>query len=228
MKFTFGIITSGTSDSLLNACIDSINNLEIPEYEIIVVGNTELVKPKTKVIPFDESIKKAWITKKKNIITENAQYENVVYSHDYILFENDWYRGYLKNGDDFKVCMNRVLNADRSRFHDWVIWPHNENFMDNIVLPKRHCLIPYDMTHLSKYMYISGSYWVAKKELMEEFPLNEDLGWAEGEDTEWSFRVREKYNFTMNRHSTVRTLKYKTLAFNLADRETIKILKGVQ
>ncbi len=228
MKFTFGIITSGTSDSLLNACIDSINNLEIPEYEIIVVGNTELVKPKTKVIPFDESIKNAWITKKKNIITENAQYENVVYSHDYILFENDWYRGYLKNGGDFKVCMNRILNADRSRFHDWVIWPLNENFMDDIVLPKRHCLIPYDMTHLSKYMYISGSYWVAKKELMEEFPLNEKFSWGEGEDTEWSFRVREKYNFTMNRHSTVRTLKYKTLAFNLADRETIQILKGVQ
>jgi hypothetical protein len=228
MKFTFGIITSGTSDDFLNSCIDSINNLEIPEYEIIVVGNTELIKPNTKVIPFDETIKKAWITKKKNIITENAQYENIVYSHDYILFENDWYNGYLKNGDNFKVCMNRVLNADRSRFHDWVIWPHNENFMDDIVLPKRHCLIPYDMIHLSKYMYISGSYWVAKKKLMEEFPLNEKLGWAEGEDTEWSFRVRKKYKFSMNRHSTVKTLKYKTVAFNLADRETIQILNEVK
>ena len=228
MNFTFGIITSGGSDELLNACIDSINNLEIPEFEIIVVGNTKLNKPNTRIIPFDETIKRAWITKKKNLITENAKYENVVYSHDYILFENDWYRGYLRYGDNFKVCMNRVLNADRSRFHDWVIWPHNENFMDDIVLPRRHCLIPYDMTHLSKYMYISGSYWVAKKELMEEFPLNEDLCWAEGEDTEWSFRVREKYNFSMNRHSTVRTLKYKTLAFNLADRETIQILNGVK
>lgn len=224
MKFTFGIITSGDSDIFLNSCIDSINNLEIPECEIIVVGNTKLRKSNTKIIPFDESIKKAWITKKKNIITENAQYKNIVYAHDYILFEDDWYLGYLKHGDEFKVCMNRVLNVNRSRFHDWVIWPHNENFMDGIVLPKRHCLIPYDMSHLSKYMYISGSYWVAKKELMEEFPLNEELGWAEGEDTEWSFRVRKKYNFTMNRHSTVKTLKYKTLAFNLANRETIQIL----
>lgn len=228
MKFTFGIITSGNSDNTLNACIDSINNLEIPEYEIIVVGNTKLNKLNTKIISFDESIKKSWITRKKNIITENAKYENIVYSHDYILFENDWHRGYLKYGDDFKVCMNRVLNADRSRFHDWLIWPLNENFMDDIVLPKRHCLIPYDATHLSKYMYISGSYWVAKKELMQEFPLNEELCWAEGEDTEWSFRVREKYNFSMNRHSTVKTLKYKTLAFNLADRETIKILNEVR
>lgn len=228
MNFTFGIITSGNSDEVLNACIDSINNLEIPEYEILVVGNTKLNKPNTRVISFDETVKRAWITKKKNIVTENAKYENIVYSHDYILFENDWYRGYLKYGNNFKVCMNRVLNADRSRFHDWIIWPHNENFMDEIVLPKRHCLIPYDMTHLSKYMYISGSYWVAKKELMKEFPLNEELCWSDGEDTEWSFRVREKYNFSMNRHSTVKTLKYKTLAFNLADRETIQILNGVK
>jgi hypothetical protein len=124
--------------------------------------------------------------------------------------------------------MNKVLNVDRSRFHDWIIWPHNQNFMDNIVLPKRHCLIPYNMTHLSKYMYISGSYWVAKAKLMKEMPLNESLGWAEGEDTEWSFRVRKKYNFTMNIHSTVRTLKHKAVAFNLADKFTIQILNDVR
>lgn len=227
MKFTFGIITSGQFERGLGIVIDSIENLNIPQYEIIIVGNTELQRENVQVIPFDESIKNGWITKKKNIITECAKYENIVYSHDYIFFESDWYNGYLKYGENFKVCMNRVLNYDRSRWHDWLLWPHNENFMDEILYPNRHCLIPYDMNHLSKYMYISGAYWVAKRDLMKEFPLNEDLCWGEGEDTEWSFRVREKYNFSMNKYSTVRTLKPKTQAFSFANFETINILNNV-
>jgi hypothetical protein len=227
MNFSFGIITGGTSDPSINIIIDSIENLGIPEYEIIVIGNSSVSRNNTKIISFDESIKPMWITKKKNLITENAKYNNVVYSHDYVVYNTDWYGGFLKFGDDFKICMNRILNPDGSRFRDWTIWPHNNNFMDGIVIPKRHCLIPYDMTHLSKYMYISGTYWVAKKDVMTEFPLNENLCWGQGEDVQWSLQVREKHPFSMNPLSSVRFLKYKDPAFNIADEGTINILKGI-
>ena len=33
-------------------------------------------------------------SKKKNIITQNAKYENIVYMHDYIVLDNNWYKGY--------------------------------------------------------------------------------------------------------------------------------------
>ena len=78
MNFTFGIITDGKNDSYLNQVIDSIELLKIPEYEIIVVGNSKINRNKTFVIEFDESIKKSWITKKKNLITQNAKYSNIV------------------------------------------------------------------------------------------------------------------------------------------------------
>ena len=42
-------------------------------------------------------------------------------------------------------------------------------------------------------MYISGSYWVCKKHVMENFPLNDELLWGQGEDVEWSKIVREHY-----------------------------------
>ena len=42
---------------------------------------------------------------------------------------------------------------------------------------------------------------------MEEFPLDENLVWGQGEDVEWSKRVREKYDFNMNTNSTVRIIK---------------------
>ena len=66
-------------------------------------------------------------------------------------------------------------------------------------------------------MYVSGGYWVAKKHVMEKEPLNENLMWEQGEDYEWSERVlwSEKYNYKMNVHSTVQTLKDKRLSAEL-------------
>lgn len=228
MKFTFGIITAGTSDDSLNLVIDSIERQNIPEYQILIVGNSQVSRKNTFIIPFDESVRPGWITRKKNIVTVNSRYENVVYTHDYVVFEDDWYEGFLKFGEDFKICMNKFVNPDYSRFRDWVIWPHNDNFMDSIVLPSRECLIPYDMTHLSKYQYISGTYWVAKRSIMEEHPLDDNLLHCQGEDVEWSKRVRQRLDFSMNPYSTVKSLKFKDPAFNVAGEETIQKLRMVQ
>lgn len=228
MKFTFGIITAGTADESLNVVIDSIERLDIPEYQILIVGNSLVQRKNTSIIPFDESVVPAWITRKKNILTQNAKYENIVYSHDYVVFEEDWYEGYLQFGDNFKVCMNKFVNPNYSRFRDWVIWPHNDNHMDSIVLPNRECLIPYDITHLSKYQYISGTYWVAKKDIMMEFPLDENLVWGQGEDVLWSKQIRSKYDFSINPYSTVRSLKFKDPAFNIASEETAQVLRSMQ
>ena len=100
MNFTFGIITTRHTSLFLQNIINSIVELDIPNYEVLVVGGLEsgeiVRNDNLTVIPFDESKKLMWITKKKNIITENAKYENVVYLHDYITFHNNWYDGFLK------------------------------------------------------------------------------------------------------------------------------------
>lgn len=228
MNFTFGVVTSGTADDNVNVVIDSIEKLNIPEYEIIVVGNSNVSRRNTTVVPFDENIRPAWITRKKNIITQLAKYENVVYSHDYIVYNHDWYQGWVEYGSDYKVCMNRILNADGTRYRDWCIWPHNNNFVDGIVTRQRGCLIPYDMTHLSKYLYFSGAYWVGKKDVMTEFPLNENLLWGQSEDVEWSIRIREKYKFSINKNSSVQLLKYKDRAFDESDELTIQQLMEIE
>jgi hypothetical protein len=157
------------------------------------------------VIPFNENIKRGWITAKKNIITKESKYDNIVYLHDYIKLDDGWYEGQLKSGNDFKIRMDKIINLDGQRFRDWCIWPHNNNTMDNFI--GRECLIPYDIIHLSKYMYISGAYWIAKRDVMLEFPLNESLSWGEGEDVVWSKQVRLKYDFNMNQNSSVRIMK---------------------
>lgn len=97
--------------------------------------------------------------------------------------------------------------------------------MDELI--GRDCIIPYNFSNLTKYMYISGTYWISKKNVMLEFPLNEKLSWGESEDVEWSKRVREKYIFEMNENSSVSFLKYKDKVFNYASPETINKLINV-
>ena len=226
MNFTFGIVTSGL-DERIQIVIDSIEKLNISEYEIIIIGNSSVQRDRTIIVPFNENQRPAWITKKKNLITQLAKYENIVYSHDYIYYNLDWYEGWLKFGNDYKVCMNRILNADGTRYRDWCIWPHNNNFVDGLCARQRGCLLPYDITHLSKYLYFSGAYWVGKKDIMSEFPLDENLLWGQSEDVEWSMRIREKYNFSMNKHSSVQLMVQKDRAFEESDELMIQQLMEI-
>jgi len=215
MNITFGIITNKfVSDEVLN----SIHNQNIPVYEIIVVGGEDkywINKQIDLYIPFTDEDKPYTI--KKNLITENASFDNIVYLHDYYFFLEDWYHGFKKFGDDWDICMNVVKNKDGSRFRDWCVyddpnlnWPYGDepiNFDDT----HRLMLPPYSYDK-KKFMYISGGYWLAKKYVMEEEPLNEKLGWGESEDVEWSKRVLNKFSYKMNTYSTVQTLKDKRLS----------------
>jgi len=223
MDFTFGIISGGNNEININKIIDSIENQKIPNYEIIIIGNTNIKREKTIVKPFDETIKKMWITKKKNIITTNAKYENIVYLHDYVYFLDDWYREFLKYGNDWDLCMNQILNADNTRYRDWTLWLH-----DSSVLNSRGLILPYDITHLTKYMYFSGAYWVAKKYVMERFPLDENLMWGQGEDVKWSKQVRNHYDFKINEKSIVKLMKQKDKIFDYSSKKDINILKKIK
>jgi hypothetical protein len=44
--------------------------------------------------------------------------------------------------------------------------------------------------------------------------LNEKLKWGQGEDVEWSIRVRKITNFSINEGSVVKLMKYKDRIFN--------------
>ncbi|MDA9711922.1 hypothetical protein N9U49_00750 [Acidimicrobiaceae bacterium] len=226
MDFSFGILTSSESDTYLEEIIKSIEDQKIPNYEIILIGDTKkkFNNSNIKYLQFDESIKKGWITKKKNLITENSIYENIVYLHDYIILGDSWYEGFKKNGNEFKVIVNKILNIDNQRFRDWLLWPLNNNKFDQYLNRTRRCLLPYDVDNLSKYMYISGAYWVAKKSFMSKYPLNEELTWGEGEDVEWSKRIRRKTKFKFNEYSYVKFLKEKEDVYSNIDGLTLEML----
>jgi hypothetical protein len=130
MNFTFGIVTS--SDIYLNQIIDSIEKQNISSYEIILIGNPNIeLRKNIKKIYFDETKHNGWITKKKNIIAQNAKYENIVFMHDYIILEDGWYKGFCKYGNNFDIIVNKIINYDGTRFRDWIL---NYHFLTGLYL----------------------------------------------------------------------------------------------
>ena len=236
MNFTFGIITGG-NDGLVNLVIDSIERQKISDYEVVIVGGDPIDRKNVVHIEFDETVKSKWITRKKNLITKNAKYDNIVFLHDYILLEDGWYDGFKELGDDWDICMTIIINANGTRFRDWTLWADlsplknvgiSEEEIDYIS-QNRHFLLPYDVDYMTKYQYISGSYWVVKKQVMLENSLDENLLWGQSEDVEWSKVVREKYKFTMNPHSSVKFMKHKYISeFYEMDDRTMNIIKKIK
>lgn len=172
MNFTFGIITDGSNDILLEKLIESILFQNIKNYEIIIVGNTKLTNSNIMVIPFDESSNTGWITRKKNIIVNLAKYENIVLMHDYFILDHDWYNGFCKFGNDFDFCINKIITEDGKRFRDYSIAPFAPDWFPN----KR--LLPYDYIldfKRNRLCYISGGFYIIKKVIALKYPLNENI-----------------------------------------------------
>jgi hypothetical protein len=184
MDFTFGIITAGGFDEYISDIVDSIRLQDIPCYEIIIVGSSNVKGDDIQTIPFDESKKKGWITRKKNIICELAKYENIVLLHDYVKLEKGWYDGFLEFGNAFEFCVTRIKTVDGKRFRDFCLYTSGlpNEYSTGALLPYGANLSP----EILKLCYISGTYYVVKKHIAAQFPLNEDLFHGAGEDVVYS------------------------------------------
>ena len=204
MKYTFGITTDYKNKDQLFEVFDSIEKLNIPEYEILVIGGEQPYDTgHIKYIHFDELQKPGWTTRKKNIIAQQAQYENVVLMHDYYVFDKDWYKNMVEFSNnvpwDICSCQQLLITGER-HFTDWVVW-------DDPIFP-RYSALPYDEWTRVPYMYISGGWIMTKKQVLIDNPFNEELVHGQAEDVEWSLRVRNKYRIVCNGSAIVKHNKW--------------------
>ena len=172
MRFTFGIVTGGGADFFVKNLIASIRSEQVPEYEIIIIGDSMAFGYDITVVPFDETVKKGWFTRKKNLIAQMAKYENIVILHDYLKLQTGWYKGYLKYGNDFNICVNPLLNKQNERCNDFLLFFPIDGLSHSIKL------LPYEFKPTiiqSKLIYAAGSYYVIKKSIALKYPYNEDL-----------------------------------------------------
>jgi hypothetical protein len=198
MNFTFGITTDYKNIVQLNEVINSIRDLNIPEYEILVIGNKDYAHYQdTTYIYFNEDEKSGWVTRKKNILVEHALYENVVLLHDYFVFDKDWYNSFSAFGNEWDICScQQQLITGKRHFTDWVTW-------DDPIYP-RWSALPYHEWSRTQYMYMSGGFMMVKKHVVMDNPFDEDLMHGQAEDVEWSLRVRDKYIMKCNGNAIVK------------------------
>jgi len=218
MNWTFGIITDGNNEVYLTNLIDSIINQNIKNYEVIVVGNCSNNFLNVKYINFDEFIKQGWITKKKNIIIENAKYDNICILHDYYLLTNNWYKNITNY--DWDIYENIILTKENIRhsyklFHPYKMMkylkdnPEDANIISKIYSENFGYVvgIPHSENRLKNHQYISGGCIIAKRRVLLDNLLNENLCWGDAEDLEWSERVIPKYNYYFNENSIMKVQK---------------------
>lgn len=196
MNFTFGIVTTYDDLTRLSQIIDSIRDLKIKKYEIIVTGDRDFEDlDDTRYVNMGDE--KEFVTNKKNRIAQLANYDNLAIIHDYYVFDKEWYNGYLAFGDDWDVCSNpQYLINGKRHFTDWVIWDHPS-------LPRYHSM-DYDDWSQTRYMYQSGGYMLIKKDFSLKYPHKDNMKWGTAEDVEWSLRMRDHAKWKCNKLSSVR------------------------
>lgn len=187
-EITFGIITDGNQPARVQRLIDSIKALNAPA-EIILVGG--LPVDGVIHIRFDEAACKDCICHKKNLVTLHAQSDVIVYCHDYLEFESDWWQNFKAFGLEWDIQLNPITRPDGVRYRDWV---------GTDTQPQPYGK-PFDNS-----MYINGAYWVAKKWVGEKHPQNESLRWKENDEIDFSERIKAAgLRVVMNPNSKVKT-----------------------
>ncbi len=201
------VIISGADDLImLEKVLSSIDQeLANTSAEIILIAPASLRLIKKFVLPIkhcpyrDISFLPPLITHKKNLGVKLAQYDKVVLCHDYLLFQAGWKAAWDNFGDDFDVASNQVLRQDGTRLLDWTVCDYPD---------LGFALLPYSK-HANDYQYVSGSYFVVKRDFYLANPLDDYRRWGEGEDIEWSKRVRQKTIFQFNSSAVVVSAKFK-------------------
>lgn len=175
------------------------------DFEVLVIGGNNDIAEDNDILEASVNRKwlniipaeGEWITSKKNTAAWLARYNTIVFMHDYFLLDQYWYDGYEEFGEDWDICSNPQFLIDGKRhFTDWVVW-------DDPVFPRYTSLDYWDWS-ATKYQYISGGYFLAKRKVLLDQPFNQDMKKGDPEDVEWSLRVRDKYVIKCNPYSIVR------------------------
>lgn len=202
------IVTSGRSNAELSDCLKSIFlEFQSVPYEVLIVGpRRELAgfrsNPTVRIVPYwSFDFLPGMIGHKKNIGASRATFDKLIICHDYIKFLGGFVAGVESFGDDFSILMTKVSFQDGRRARDWLAWD----------LPGvGPGLLPYDVLSCSRYMYVSGTYFIAKRSFFLKNGFDPFLRWGEGEDVEWSVRVRKYIVFKLCTNAEVQYLREKS------------------
>jgi hypothetical protein len=203
MEWSFIICTDGiTNVHFHDTIVKSIFKQNISNFEIIFATENmkfSSIKHPNIITLFCNSIKDAHITFKKNLASRFAKYDNLCILHDYIILADNWYNSMCNFKESWNVCSTRILKTDGSRLNDWIVYNHPIY---------EHSLVDYTL-QTSEFHYVPGLAFCVKRHFILKYPLDDNLTWGQGEDLEWSNRIKNHWDYKINTGTFLQSLKQK-------------------
>ncbi len=184
--WTFGLLTTGQRLRNVELFIDSIEAHCEEPYEILIVSPVDLgalaERRHVRVLAFSEHDDLGWITRKKNLICEEATYSDILVCHDRFTIDKHFSSDFAAWGYAYGLAAVRVTLQDGRRGLDWaVVSSQNQVWSAGGLL---------DYRAYSQYAYNPGGATLVRKAFWRDFPWNENLFWNEHEDVELCRRVQ--------------------------------------
>ena len=200
-NWTFWIITNWERIEWIEKVIQSILKQEIPNFEIIIcwklIDKSIIEKYNLKYVEFTEKDEIWWITRKKNLVVQNAKYENLMIMHDKIILDDDWYNWMQKYWNNFESLSCITKNIEGKRYSDWkvVLWK-DLYFIKNKIYSKIRKNVDkwvykeslwFDQYYLNYndwdvHSSIVGHFNILKKKVATQVCWDENLYWNCAED----------------------------------------------
>lgn len=186
-SWTFGLLYNSEKNNNLSEFIKSIRKAfsgKNINYEIIIVSkNSPDLEPDSHIRWVAYSDKFDYlgpISTKKNIIAENALYENIAIFHNRYSISSDWVSIFDKFGYDFQVLSGKQILSSGADFPSWVALGTRDSYSKGFILND-------DEFH--PFLYVNGGVIICKKKILRDCEFNKFLFWNQCEDVEWSRRL---------------------------------------
>ena len=184
--WTFGLLTLGDDADRVLRYIRSIEEAHPGNYEVLVVSPQKLNylsdAKNVRQIIFSERDDLGWITRKKNLICQAANYTDILICHDRFELTPAFFADWNAWGYSYGMAAPRVQLRDGRRGLDWgVASSQNHTWSHGGLL---------DYRSYSPYVYVPGGATAVRRPFWERFPWNENLYWNEHEDVELCRRAQ--------------------------------------
>jgi glycosyltransferase involved in cell wall biosynthesis len=185
--WTFGMLTSAKRMENVKRFVDSIERLCPDPYEIIIISPNENDFPSfgknVRVIQFREHDDLGWITRKKNIICEQAVYSDLLICHDRYWLDANFFQAFASWGYSYGLAAPRVRLPGGRRALDWAVVSSRDRAWSSGGLLSYFAY--------SRYAYNPGGATLIRRDFWRDFPWNENLFWNEHEDVELCRRIQD-------------------------------------
>lgn len=191
--FEFALITDGRRPDKVIRFIDSVarvRGIDNIGWSVAICGPTafgETLDRRNGQVRFIEEpsqhATKGWITRKKNLIVETAQAENVLIAHDRYEVPSSFLDQLFEFGADFSVITPAQVDTSGKRFPDWV------------AIGSQWSWTPCAMLQYGDYSphgYVNGGVIISKRRALTDTPWSNLLFWNQGEDVELTRSMTEQ------------------------------------